>query len=404
MTAYGAVVLEDPKADKFWDPSDATVQWKKDPNSITFNHVYGEEGLEPRGKSSAKSPYTWDEDRVLAVGDWFSYSSIETIQTQLGGDPFVWPGSATKLLLNGKSSSGTVVPNCNSTKATLAGTSCDNAPPSCNTAAHYPTIELDYDKTYRLRFVGATALMYVSLGILSPTSVPYTSANATSSVVNGTVGLEKLKLIEADGSYLDALDVDRVELTTGQRYSVLYRSKTREEAKKDASGGVYWMRAESRWRAGPSMWVKIVYPSPSSSASPPLTLFDGQKDVQLLPAETFGWVTSQMHPLSKPSGPEWWYSHTMPGDDEVTRTVVIDTQQVKFLPSAKGVKWDQNGQAFNESLPTLTPYLVSTFLGDVHFPTAFSVRNSSLQPHVLRLQSHYQQFDPLHLVFLRSTC
>ncbi|KIS66557.1 uncharacterized protein UMAG_05548 [Mycosarcoma maydis] len=385
MTAYGALVVEDPEEQELWDPSQATLLKSKHAESVEFVHVYGEEALHKNGKSGQNSPYSYDQDRVLAIGDWFSYSSVKQVQKQLLADPFVWPGSATKLLVNGKSSpvniSALSAPACNQTKADAIGVKCTSAPAQCARPV-YPTIELDYDKTYRFRLVGATSLMYVSLGILKPTKTAYTSINATSSVVAQPVQFDKMTLIEADGSYLDRLDVDHIELTSGQRYSVLYKSLSRKQVKQDGTGGVYWMRLESRWRAGPSMWLKIVYPSHNTSAvQPPIRLASGQKDLQLLPAETFGWKTSQLSPLSKPYGPHWWYSDRMPSDSEVTRTVLIDTQQVKFFASGKGVKWDQNGVALNETSPgTRTPYLVRTFLGDIQLPTATQIESAMYNP------------------------
>ncbi|TKY88199.1 hypothetical protein EX895_002909 [Sporisorium graminicola] len=388
MTAYGAVVVEDPVVEEVADPSTATVEaeggvgWGR----VEFVDVVGGEGLEAEGKSSRLSPYEYDEDRVLALGDWFSYSSTARVQEQLKGDPFVWPGSASKLLLNGRYSpppTGTV-PACNQTRANNIGVSCSSAPPRCQTSTHdYPTIYLDYAKTYRLRLIGATSLMYVSLAFLAPTATPYASANASSSVVAQRVRMDTMTLIEADGSYLDALEVEHVELAAGQRYSVLYQSRSRAEVERDAVGGVYWARVESRWRAGPSMWVRIVYPDLDSSRAvgPPVALWPGQEDVQLLPGETFGWVASQLRPLSTPGGPAWWYSAPMPPDTAVTRTVIIDTQQVAFYPSAKGVKWDENGRIFNEPAPpTAAPYLVRTFLGDIRFPTRAQFESAMYNP------------------------
>nr|CDI56015.1 related to L-ascorbate oxidase precursor [Melanopsichium pennsylvanicum 4] len=329
MTAYGAVIVEDPQdSSEFVDPSDATqVVDKFGQDAIDFVNVYGHDGLEENGKSSQYSPYKYDEDRVLAVSDWWSYSSPDQIERQLGGDPFIWPGSANKLLLNGHSSPNPYTPTeptCNQTKASDLNLSCNDAPNNCETNRIYPEIHLDYEKTYRLRLVGATSLMYVSLAILKPTKTPFTT-NLTSE------HMENLTLIEADGSYLDALDVSHVEFTTGQRYSVLYTSRSKDQVDKDGTGGVYWMRVESRWRSGPSMWVKLVYSSSSSSSSsssktvtsaviPPIDTGSGKTDIQLLPKEKFGWVTSWLSPLSKANGPDWWYSETMPDDDQVTRT------------------------------------------------------------------------------------
>ncbi len=101
------------------------------------------------------------------------------------------------------------VETCNQTKAALIGVACKNAPPTCSSAslnAENPTIQFDYDTTYRLRFIGATSLMYVSLAILEPIATPYDASS------NVPIAMEKMTLIEADGSYLDPLENDYLDL------------------------------------------------------------------------------------------------------------------------------------------------------------------------------------------------
>ncbi|SPO31279.1 related to L-ascorbate oxidase precursor [Ustilago trichophora] len=379
MTAYAVLIVEDPEQDVLVDPSGYTEEVDKNGEGTAgVNHVYGDQGLNQGGRSGAKSPYKWDQDRVLAVGDWWSYSSTELIQMQLDADPFVWPGSANKLLLNGQSSPDPLVaaaPACDQKKADTIHVSCNDAPRDCTTSQRFPEIHLDYGKTYRLRFIGATSLMYVTAAILKPTAKLYSAAL-------GQGDMEKMSLIEVDGGYIDAFDVDHVELTTGQRYSALYTSRSKKQVAKDGTNGVYWMRIESRWRSGPSMWVKIVYPdssSKSAAVAPPIDT-SSKTDIQLLPKETFGWVTSSLSPLSKPNGPEWWYSEPMPKDSEVTRTVVLDTQQVKFYASGKGIKWAEDGEVYNESYPTPVPYLMRTFLGDLPFPSAQQFSSALYNP------------------------
>lgn len=389
MSAYGVLIVHDPNSVDLQDPSTATEQTESAAHSVEFIQVEGVQGLQKgdggANPSASVSPYRWDDERLVALGDWWSYSSPARIETQLSADPFVWPGSATKLLCNGAASPNMPFtspnPRCNQTRATLIGVDCSSAPPSCTSPSTFPTIKLDYGKRYRLRFVGATSLMYVSVAILKPTQTRYTG--------NNRADREKMTLIEADGSYLDPLEVDFIELTTGQRYSALYTSKSKAEVQRDGVGGVYWMRVESRWRAGPSMWVKLVYPSAAQdkvaqSVVPPVDTSVKSSDVRLLPAESFGWVTAQLSPLSKAGGPAWWYSAPMPGDDEVSRTVVIDTQQVKFYASGKGVKWEENGELYNESEPyrsrTPSPYLVRTFLGDIAMPTPAQLRSALNNP------------------------
>lgn len=362
MTAHGALVVEDPSG-PYNDPAQLAHQEEKHPGSVKLKHVQGAKGLKKGGGSDGAGPYSWDEDRVLALGDWWGYSSLDRIHSQLNADPFAWPGSATKLLLNGQSTP-LAAETCNATKAQLVGVDCKDAP-ACGAGVGWPEVQLDYGKTYRLRMVGAVSLMYVSAAILEP----------------GSNRLQNLTLIEADGSYLAAQTVDRVELASGQRYSVLYTAPTRKEVEKDRSGGVHWMRIESRWRAGPSMWVKLTYPSARHSSPAVVDPPSVAKDARLLPNETFGWVTADMAPLRSGGGEEWWYADKMPRDDQVTRTVVIDTQQVKFYASKRGVRWDENGEVFDDTdVPTPAPYLVRTMLGDITLPSADQFNTALLNP------------------------
>ncbi|PWY99039.1 hypothetical protein BCV70DRAFT_163380 [Testicularia cyperi] len=404
MTAYGALIVDDPPStgtDIGTGPATSTAQFDDrvaNPNSQAASrpkvHIQADYGLDKTGKSSPNAPYAYDEDRVLALGDYWGDHDQDKIAAGLEADPFVWPGSPSSLLLNGVSSvsaeRGGLEKACNQTAVGLLGETCTRAPPGCQTRG-FAQLNLDYDKTYRLRFIGATALMYVSAGILG-------SDGKT---------LEKLQLIEADGTYLEKLEVDHIEITSGQRYSALYRSKSRLQAQKDGANGIYWMRIESRWRTGPSMWVKIVYnddkkENPSSqmttaSMSPP----PPSSQATYLPTETFGWVTGAMAPLRG-------WSEEMPADSEVSRTVVIDMQQTPFYGSKKGVRWMQNGASFNEQDPASAtsgasgdgvsryrPYLVNMMVGSVEVPStyerAFSPQNrwnqDPFQSGLLRLPS-----------------
>ncbi len=344
MTAYGAMIVED--AEDAGLTKDAIDQVALLPSDTVERHVYGEEGLAPLGASTDSSPFQWDEDRGLLLGDFYNNTNADKIGEGLEADPFHWPGSPVALVVNGKSSPSTAAATCDAAKAAAAiGVSCDTAPPGC--ATDYPEVRFDYDKTYRLRFIGATSLMYTSAAIFSSPDVAPGGA------------LEQMQLIEADGTYLSPLPVDHVEVGPGQRYSALYHSKTQDQVERDGGSGAYWLRVESRWRAGPSLWIRIIYPQATSLPTPPVL----NATSRLLPNETFGWKAPDLAPLPG-------YSDPIPPDSAVTRTMVIHAQQIPFWSDGKGVRWAQNKLLYNETNRTQVPYLVQTFLGTVPIPSA----------------------------------
>ena len=322
-----------------------------------------------KGKSVPGAPYTYDEDRVLALGDYFPFKTQKQLMAGLQGDPFAWPGNAHSLLINGKQ-----MGTCNRTAVTDP-TLCDA---EAATGCGFEEIHVDPEKTYRFRLIGAMSLHYQGIKI---------------------IGHDNLTLIEADGSYLQSLTVNHVEVAAGQRYSFLLKTKTCAEVLTDASGGVYWIRVEPRWRGGPSGWAKLVYDgcdSPAASnalAAPPSTI----PATGLLPAETNGWIVKdlQPHPTDEQKCPD---------DSEVTRMVIINAQQTKFFTSKTGVRWTDNADVYDEDTETMVPYLIGMLLGNKEVPSWSRAEKGDVKE-LLRDTSGAddlvdQKYDPKTDVFL----
>ena len=306
MSAFGPLIIEDDLAslDPATPPPDLNAR-----KGAFYSHI---------------SPYHYSEDRVLILSDFWGATTQKKIAKGLRSAPFVWPGSAQVLTVNGKQGMNT----CNQTALSLldptlqciAGDECAN---------DFAMIRVPFDARIRLRIIGAQTLMYTTMGIFNH------SAQA------GNL----MQLIEADGSYLNPLAIDTVELATGQRYSWLIHTKTQEQVARDGLNGIYWIRLESRWRAGPAGWARLVYPTVANDAdialpAPPFYPKDNTTaaTTRLLPNETFGWITSSLSPLKKCTEP-------FPADRVVTRTVIIDQQQIGFPmagQNASGVRWAEN--------------------------------------------------------------
>jgi L-ascorbate oxidase len=101
-------------------------------------------------------PYHYDEEKIIFIQDVFLKDDL-TIEKGLVATPLSWSGEAAALMVNGQGGGSSNGTSCNSTLA---------------------TIDVEPGKTYRFRFVGATALTFTSLAI---------------------EGHEELSVIEADG-------------------------------------------------------------------------------------------------------------------------------------------------------------------------------------------------------------
>ena len=132
-------------------------------------------------------PFEYDEERIVFLQDYFNKTD-ETMEHGLVATPFVWTGETNAVLLNG------------------IGVAIGETAGQGN--CQLPVIDVEPGKTYRMRFVGATAISMVSFGI---------------------EGHSKLDVIEADGHYTKPYTTDHMMLSSGQRFDALLKTKTIEE-------------------------------------------------------------------------------------------------------------------------------------------------------------------------------
>jgi L-ascorbate oxidase len=88
-------------------------------------------------------PYRYDDEKIIMIQDAFT-KDFQTIEKGLVNTPLVWSGEAAAILVNGKGG------------GSANGTACN---------ASLSVIDVEPGKTYRLRFIGATALTFASLAI-----------------------------------------------------------------------------------------------------------------------------------------------------------------------------------------------------------------------------------------------
>lgn len=266
-------------------------------------------------------PYQYDEDRVLLWHEHFRQTDKEFVDGLLAA-PLVFGGEVVALMLNGQGVS------INSTAGAIPG----------DHSCQLPVVEVEPDKTYRFRFIGATSLAHSSLAF---------------------EGHDNLTIIAVDGGqYTQPAAVSRIQIGSGQRFDVLV--KTKSAADLNAAGKTdFFVQFETRDR--PSVYrgygilqYKTNTTTNSSTPSAPSTpIFN-------LPNQTYDWLENTLRPLNP--DPDF------PSFAEVTRRIIIDARQI-INPDTNQTIWQLNGLNWNSVVAQQVPLLVDIYLrGDAAVP------------------------------------
>ncbi|KAJ6141481.1 hypothetical protein N7470_009871 [Penicillium chermesinum] len=246
-------------------------------------------------------PYHYDAERTLLLSDFFNKTDKEIVDG-LTSTNFTWSGETKALLVNGQSRQAT------------------NATGSCQLGS----ISVEPGLSYRLRFIGATALSFISLAIES----------------------HDVQIIEADGHYTKPLRTTFLQIGSGQRYSVLLTAKSEEELKK-LNSRQFYIQLTTLER-------------PESLTNFAVLNYSGGKkaDLRTVPSRpplpkakiVEGWLDYELEPLQENKG--------FPTLEEVTRRIIIDVHQ----NVSDHTIWLQNGYDWVQSFPK-SPYLVDIYTG-----------------------------------------
>lgn len=152
-------------------------------------------------------PYHWDDDVLILLSDFYQKSDAQ-IQNELLSTPFIWPGEPDALSLNHQTGTASFE---------------DDVDESCKPFI----ITVEPGKTYRFRFVGATTISFLQVGIEGHTD---------------------LTVISADGYYTKPAKIDHVQIAGGQRFDALITAKTEEQLLVEGRDQ-YWVRFETRGRS-----------------------------------------------------------------------------------------------------------------------------------------------------------
>ncbi|GLJ51162.1 hypothetical protein SUGI_1088880 [Cryptomeria japonica] len=134
--------------------------------------------------AAGKEPFTYDGELSIILSDWWHKSTYEQA-VGLSSNPLVWVGEPQSLLIN-----GTGQFNCSATNKYCNAT---------NTQCSPLVSPVQPGKTYRLRIASVASLAALNF------------------VIQG----HNMTVVEADGHYVEPVEVDNLDVYSGETYSVL---------------------------------------------------------------------------------------------------------------------------------------------------------------------------------------
>ncbi|KAH9320774.1 hypothetical protein KI387_015413 [Taxus chinensis] len=192
--------------------------------------LYGSLIVDPAGKE----PFSYDGELSIILNDWWHKSAYEQA-IGLSSNPFVWVGEPHSLLIEGRGKF-----NCTTVSADNSNT-CNTTHSQCSPHV----LRVKQGKTYRLRIANVASL----------------------SALNFLIQGHKMTVVEADGHYLEPVEVDNLDVYSGESYSVLIT------ANQDPANN-YWAALNVRGRlpktpTGLAILNYLPNPSAELPTSPP---------------------------------------------------------------------------------------------------------------------------------------
>lgn len=291
-------------------------------------------------KDGASPPYAYDDEILLKIGDFYPQDD-HAIESQLTGNPWMWAGDPMSLLVNGHS-----------------GTAPNKQNPHPSDSSCWPwMMDVEPDKTYRIRLIGSTTLSLVIIGFEDH---------------------DNLTIIETDNSYVYPTETSYMQVDTGQRFSFLLKAKSLQELESAGGKTRYWIQLETREAERVvSAWAILNYvhadtaqrqsSAPDSENGNPFPASTSpasdSQDLVSVPTEPI---------LDLPTNVTVWHEYTFrnpplpgygtpPTMSEVSRRITISTLQ--FLNESSGyTTMISNNETWFDNVPlgptTRIPYLV----------------------------------------------
>ncbi|KAJ6782377.1 hypothetical protein PWT90_06467 [Aphanocladium album] len=197
-------------------------------------------------------------------------------------------------------------------------------------------IKAEAGKTYRLRFIGATALSTISVAIKDH---------------------DEFQVMELDGHYTQPAATKFVQIASGQRNSVLLRTKAEDEPPEDGTRRFYFQISAVGGPPSLTTYAVLQYVSGENDEEPDLTTIPGKPPLRLATL-TDGWLDYTFQPHEANS--------RFPTAEDVTRRIVVNVDS----NASDHIVYLQNGYDWIETYPD-SPYLVDIYNGDLDLGASY---------------------------------
>lgn len=270
------------------------------------------------------APYEYDDERVLLFHEHYKQTDHE-FEAGLLAAPLRFGGEVVALMLNGQGVS------INHTANEIPG----------DQSCQLPVVEVEPGKTYRFRFIGATSLAHTIMAF---------------------EGHDNLTVIAVDGGqYTQPASTERMQLGSGQRFDILFTTKTTEELAA-SNKTEYYIQFETRDRPAVFRGYGVLrYTTGNSTSTAAAPAQPPPSPVFSLPNATYDWLENTLQPLVPDAD--------FPTFEEVTRRIVVDVRQL-ISPTTNQTIWTLNDLTWNEIVAYPVPLLVDIYLrGEAAMPS-----------------------------------
>jgi len=261
---------------------------------IGFQAVSAAGPLIVEEKHARPPPFKYDEERILFVTELYNKTDKMT-ETELlrPYDVVRWTGDPSTILMNGNSFLGMSADETDTPKPWVM------PDPSCVSSCGPDIIQVEPNKTYRMRVVGGPALNLVTMGFENH---------------------EELLVMAADGKYTKLAKTDRIQIASGQRFDFLLHTKTEDELRA-LQKSAFWIQMETRYRPmNVSGYALLSYKTTGDlTFNSTVNIARPEKQPLSLPNKVYDWLEYVLEPL-EPNG--------FPTADMVDRTVVLTSLQL----------------------------------------------------------------------------
>ncbi|OAD79883.1 multicopper oxidase [Phycomyces blakesleeanus NRRL 1555(-)] len=220
--------------------------------------VYDDENSWPSslGKQLSDGPFTYDDERIIHLSEWWRQHHHQRESYYLG-PTFRFDHSAESILINGRT--------INNPLQIMNPATCPG----------YTALNVEPNKTYRFRIIGGNSFRTLALAIKD----------------------HPMTIIEVDGEKVVPYETSFLEITPGQRFSVLVHTANAEPGSAFAIATNYRYRHRGKgYTENGFGYMRYVAPGPGGKRPP--RDFTYAKDFPVFPEEDgVGWIWDKLQPL-----------------------------------------------------------------------------------------------------------